>query len=455
MKRLVCYILVLTAISLCQAQEKPLSNRVTPTVQAVANALPWVVNIGTEALVKVNDGYDDFFTDFYFFKLRRMKQKVVKEYNPLGSGIIIDSRGFVLTNLHVVKRAHNIEIRLWNGMSYKGELIGFDAPNDLCLIRMVGGEMPKDLKTAPFAKPDDVLLGESVITIGNPFGLEHSVSQGVLSAINRSYEDDTYPFNDILQTDAAINPGNSGGPLINLDGELIGINQAIRKNASGIGFAIPIKRIEQFLSHWLLPCRFSNAYLGISPTTQLETGKHGIILTDIIPDSPAARAGLKAGDEITSVNGHATPRLIDFGRAVCLTQNNEKVIITLADNRKLKLTAERMPPQLLIQTRLGIQVQELTPALCDALDLRQDLKGLVINEMTQEIPFASHNESWRDVVKRGDIIMKVNNKELKSQQDLVNWLNNSRSGQSLDLLILCFEHQRQSLVALEISTCLY
>ena len=455
MKRLVCYILVLTAISLCQAQEKPLSNRVTPTVQAVANALPWVVNIGTEALVKVNDGYDDFFTDFYFFKLRRMKQKVVKEYNPLGSGIIIDSRGFVLTNLHVVKRAHNIEIRLWNGMSYKGELIGFDAPNDLCLIRMVGGEMPKDLKTAPFAKPDDVLLGESVITIGNPFGLEHSVSQGVLSAINRSYEDDSYPFNDILQTDAAINPGNSGGPLINLDGELIGINQAIRKNASGIGFAIPIKRIEQFLSHWLLPCRLSNAYLGISPSAQLETGKHGVILTEILPDSPAAKAGLKAGDEIIDVNGNPTPRLIDFGRAICLTKSNEKVILTLADNRKIKLTAEPMPPQLLIQTRLGIQVQELTPNLNDALNLRQDLKGLVINEMMAEPLFVMHKESWREVIKRGDIIMKVNGQDVKSTQDLANWLANSRSGQSLEFLILCFEHQRQSLVALEVTTCLY
>ena len=311
------------AFSSLQAQESTTSHRVTPTVRAISSALPWVVNIGTETLVKVNDGYEDDFEEFFFFRFRRAKHKIVKEYAPLGSGIIIDPDGLELTNLHVVKRAKNIEIRLWNGESCQGELVGFDAPNDLCLIRMAERKDATPLKAATFAKPDDVMLGETVLTIGNPF-LRALCLPRCPSAINRTYEDDSY-HSAISQTDAMINPGNSGGPLINLDAQLIGINQAIRRNASGIGFAIPIKRVEQFLSHWLLPCRFSNAYLGISPRAQLEATSTGIKLTEIIPDSPADKAGIKSNDIVTHVNDKQVTRLLDFGHVIAKIKAGQSV----------------------------------------------------------------------------------------------------------------------------------
>ncbi|NLG15681.1 MAG: PDZ domain-containing protein [Lentisphaerae bacterium] len=442
------------AFSSLQAQESTTSHRVTPTVRAISSALPWVVNIGTETLVKVNDGYEDDFEEFFFFRFRRAKHKIVKEYAPLGSGIIIDPDGLVLTNLHVVKRAKNIEIRLWNGESCQGELVGFDAPNDLCLIRMAERKDATPLKAATFAKPDDVMLGETVLTIGNPFGLEHSVSQGVLSAINRTYEDDSYPFSDILQTDAAINPGNSGGPLINLDAQLIGINQAIRRNASGIGFAIPIKRVEQFLSHWLLPCRFSNAYLGISPRAQLEATSTGIKLTEIIPDSPADKAGIKSNDIVTHVNDKQVTRLLDFGHVIAKIKAGQSVKLTLANKKTITVKATEIPQSLLVQTRLGFQVQELTPNLCDALDLSKDLKGLVINEIQPESLFMTQQEIWRDYVKRGDIIIQFANQKVATVDDITKILKHAKSGQFVKIIVLSFQHHRQRLIPLEIQICL-
>ncbi|NLZ64473.1 MAG: trypsin-like serine protease, partial [Lentisphaerae bacterium] len=172
----------------------------------------------------------------------------------------------MLTNFHVVQRAGNVEVRLYNGKSYPAVLVGYDQPNDLCLLRLQGDFQGENaLAAASFAQSGDLLLGETVISIGNPFGLEHSVSLGVLSAFNRNFSEGEISFSDIIQTDAAINPGNSGGPLVNLDGDLIGINLAIRQDAQGIGFAIPLSRIELFLSYWLRPSHFANAYFGFRP----------------------------------------------------------------------------------------------------------------------------------------------------------------------------------------------
>ncbi len=435
-------LLVMAALTLSGAgRARPSGVRETPTVLAVRQVLPWVVNIGTERMVKTNDGYDAFYNQF-FGTYYRARTKMVKEYFPLGSGVIVDSRGLVLTNHHVVRRANNAEVRLWNGESYPAVLVGYDAPSDLCLLRLSGDFDAKPLQAARFANPDDLMLGETVLTIGNPFGLEHSVSQGVLSAMNRSLNDGDIIYDDILQTDAAINPGNSGGPLVNLDGELIGINQAIRNDAQGIGFAIPMRRLVSFLSHWLLPERFGNTWFGIDLRAPFAQGQQGVVVSEVAAASPAAAAGLRAGDEIVAVNGTKVCCMVDLGRAIWRLQEGDRVTVTVADGRDLVWTLDAMPPDILIRTRLGLQVQRLTPTLNQALGLKEDARGLAISEILPEAAFAVQNAPWRNVLKRGDIVFQAGKTETATVADLAAALAETRAGQVFRLGVFLMQFQQ-------------
>jgi serine protease Do len=432
--------------------ESRLANRLTPAVRAVRQALPWVVNIGTQQVLQVNDGYDVFYNDF--FKWYSPRSKEVTEYYPLGSGAIVDPRGLVVTNYHVVQRAQNIEIRLWNGDTHQAELVGFDMSNDLCLLRILGDFTDKPLATAVFALPDDLLLGETVLSVGNPFGLEHSVSQGVLSAINRNFEDSGNRYDDILQTDAAINPGNSGGPLINLNGELIGLNLAVRRDAEGIGFAIPMKRIEQFLSHWLLPERFSSACLGMVLDQPFVMGEKGIVLPEVMPCSDVHRVGLQQGDEVVAVNGQPIRRLVDFGRAVWTLRQGDEVQMSLADGRQVKTVVGTMRASKLIQTRLGLQVQKLTKNLNEALGFKADFRGVTISEIYPEGAFARQQARWRQVLKRGDVIIQAAEQVTPDAEALAEVLRASRSGQTLRFMVLCLEPHYKQYVSLAVDIIL-
>ena len=325
--RYLCLFLLLTLASpLCAEQ---LSARITPAVRAVSKALPLVVKIGSEKYTQFDDPYADFFSNFF-----GKHYNVAKEYYPLGSGVIISENGLILTNYHVVRRAGTVLVRLWDGQQFVASIVGFDQPNDLCLLKLQGDFQAKPLNAATMAKANDLYLGETVITIGNPFGLEHSVSQGVLSAFNRSFTEGDISFSDILQTDAAINPGNSGGPLVNLDGELIGLNLAIRDDAQGIGFAVPLARIELFLAHWLLPSHFTDTYLGLEANIPEIAYRNGLVLPALIPGSPLDKAGLKEGDTVASINGQPLQRPIDFSRAVWQWRAGERSEWQTHDGRR-------------------------------------------------------------------------------------------------------------------------
>lgn len=430
------------------------ATRVTPVVRAVNRALPWVVNIGTQKVIRVNDPFDLFFSQF--FHPHYQKPELSRQFFPLGSGVIIDPAGLVLTNYHVVQRAGSIEIRLWNGKSYPALLVGYDQPNDLCLLRLKGDFSEEDsLTSASFALSEDLLLGETVISIGNPFGLEHSVSSGVLSAFNRSLTEGNISFADIIQTDAAINPGNSGGPLINLDGNLIGINLAIRQDAQGIGFAIPLARIELFLSYWLRPTHFSNSYIGLAAGEMLCTGKTGgLCLPELLPESPLSKAKLKKGDEVIAVNGKIVSRNVDFSRAIWHLNAGDKMELKLADSRTVIVDVEKMPDDKLIATRLGISVQKLTPTLAKVIGFSEDLAGLVISELLPEEKYSMQRNLWRDILKRGDIILEFDGKELSEKSQLVESLSKRHSGEKLRMLVLSINQMRQSYQPLAIEVIL-
>ncbi|MFA5204346.1 MAG: trypsin-like peptidase domain-containing protein [Lentisphaeria bacterium] len=392
------------------------SARRTAITDAVQRVMPCVVNISTERLVQVADPFGQYFDEYF-----RSHGKVVREAIPLGSGVIVDPAGLVVTNYHVVQRASKVLVHPSTGRPRSATLVAADPVNDLALLRLEpAGGAPLD--AVGFAVPDDLLLGETVVAVGSPFGLENSVAVGVLSARNRSFQAGDRTFNDILQTDAAINPGNSGGPLVNADGQLIGINLAIRLNAEGIGFAIPLRRIEEVLAGWLTPATFSQGWLGFTPQTQ--TNGHGGMRAGVgavDSGSPAAEAGLKPGDTITAVNGQPVTRGLDVGRRLWNLKAGDRFTLTLAPAsdttapRLLSLTVAPLAGPPLIRQRFGIQVQELTPALLRAMRLPADLRGLAISDVLSSSPLAEAG------ARRGDLILTVDDREMTTPAQLAEW----------------------------------
>jgi serine protease Do len=399
--------------------------RRTPVVQAVQKVLPSVVNIATQEILRVSDPFEPFFNEFFESPVRYFKQWI-----PLGSGVIVEPTGLVLTNHHVIRRASNIQVRLSDGTMYRASLVAVNTTNDLALLHLDGMPGETLLPAIRAAAPGDLLLGETVVAVGNPFGLENSVTTGVLSARNRVLREGTVVFDDILQTDAAINPGNSGGPLINLDGDLIGLNLAIRQGAEGIGFAIPLQRIEEVLAGWLLPSRFSNAVCGFRPETFVDAAGLQARVAEVYAGSPAAAVGLQVGDQIIAINDRPVERALDVGKVLWKLRAGEVAEIRRNDGSVVNITLREMNQDEIIRHRLGIQVQALTPALQNALGLPKTLFGLAISEVLPEGGLASAE------VQRGDILYKINDTPIQDGEELAKLLRQAIPGQAADLYLV-------------------
>ena len=220
-------------------------------VQAVEKVMPSVVNIATSRIVEVRDFYETLLREFYGLNRPTRREERI---NSIGSGVIIDEEGYILTNFHVLRRAERVQVKLANGEVYDAEPLVATVQKDVVLLKIRPKKPDEKFTAIQFAADDDVLLGETVLALGNPFGLGGSVARGILSSKSRREPTGDEPLDvaDWLQTDAAINPGNSGGPLINLRGELIGLNVAVGQG-QGIGFAIPIKQVSAALSDFFTP----------------------------------------------------------------------------------------------------------------------------------------------------------------------------------------------------------
>ncbi len=285
--------------------------RITPVVKAVQNVGPAVVNITTATRIqgrggRMDDLFSPLFQEFFNLPLPHMQER---EYESLGSGVIIDGkRALVLTNAHVISGAGSIKARLSDGREFSAELVGAGPDFDLAVLQLKDA---KDLPEAEMGDSGDLFIGETVIAIGNPYGFNHTVTTGVISAVNRSVRTDQGVYSDFVQTDAAINPGNSGGPLVNLLGQVIGINTAIHARAEGIGFAIPVNKAKRVVAQLLDKGSVSPVWLGLvgQDLDQRLAGYFGLdrlqgmLITEVYPDTPAAGAGLQTGDLLLSING--------------------------------------------------------------------------------------------------------------------------------------------------------
>jgi len=262
------------------------------------------------------------------------------------------------------------------------------------------------------------------------------VTDGVLSAKNRTLEAGRVTFNDILQTDAAINPGNSGGPLIDLEGKLIGLNIAIDRRAEGIGFAIPVRRVEAVLAKWLVPSRFSLAYCGLVPQTVMRDGQPAALVDEVEPESPAAEVGLQKGDHITHVNDQPVSRAADIGRTLWRLHPGDRLRLQVAGKGLKTITVGTIGPAMLVRQRLGVRLQELSKPLLKALGLSPDLRGLAISEVFPESELAAVE------ARRGDIIVRVGDVDTTKMDDIFRALKDKRPGDTVPVFLLAVENLR-------------
>ncbi|MCB2188112.1 MAG: DegQ family serine endoprotease [Deltaproteobacteria bacterium] len=365
----------------------------------------------------------------------------------LGSGVVVDQAGYVLTNNHVVAEADEITVRFKSGDEYPATIVGRDKKTDMALLKLKGDH---SFPALPLGDSDKIRVGDWVLAVGNPFGLEHTVTAGIISAKGRIIG--AGPYDDFLQTDASINPGNSGGPLINMDGEVVGINTAIVAQGQGIGFAIPVNIVRSVMEQLKTKGRVVRGWLGvmIQPVTSdlakkfgLE-GTAGALVADVVANGPAAQAGMKRGDVVVKFDGkkvadwHYLPRLVALtpvGKSVEVEviRGGEKTTLDvklgeLKEGETAVASGGGQAEQPSLETKLGLSVQDLTPELAKQLGLK-DTKGLVVTKVAPDGPAAEAG------LRRGDVILEAAQKPVGNAEEFQTLAKKLAKGDGLLLLV--------------------
>ncbi|MDB4969132.1 MAG: protease Do [Myxococcales bacterium] len=366
-----------------------------------------------------------------------------------GTGFVIHKSGYILTNSHVIEGADDIRVRLSDERELSARLVGRDERTDIALLKIDAGS---SLAVTPLGNSDDVQIGEWVIAIGNPFGLDHTVTAGIISAKGRR---DVRPggsqsgYYDFIQTDASINPGNSGGPLINARGEVIGINTAMNAQAQGIGFAIPINMAKVIAPMLRQFGKAPRSWMGVYPQSvtvnlkkafNLPDGR-GALVSDVVNDSPAAKAGMQAGDVILDFDGHSIKRADDLmwlvattaaGKRVPMTvyrkgaQSKVEVTLQAAPEEPERTATPKLPPG--HKSPLGMTVSEISPGIARELGNSQ-LRGVVVMSVEPESPAVEAG------LERGDIIMRVGEANVLGLDDYARAVRGVGHGDMIRLLV--------------------
>ncbi len=353
-----------------------------------------------------------------------------------GSGFLLGPEGYVVSNHHVVKDGQSIQVRLADGRVFDAELVGSDPDTDLALLRVIDGT---DLPSVVLGDSDRLEVGDWVVAIGNPFGLDRSVSHGLISAKERVLG--VGPLDDFIQTDALINPGNSGGPLFNMRGEVVGVNSAVISNAQGIGFAVPINMVKDLLPNLLDNGHVERGWLGM--TVVEEPGKHSAQVVDVYPGGPAAAAGLRSGDRVTTINGRPVDSYLQLLRKISLLAPGTLVRMGVqrgAAAREFTArvaerpvrpapagTATELEPQADID-RLGLTVSDLDADAAGRLGARSPFGAWVV-QVTPNGPAA------RAGVRLGDVVVEAAGQRVASVESLRSALTERSAGTKLTLEI--------------------
>lgn len=420
-------------------------DRRNTVVSAVQKISPAVVNISSEYQFQTQRNpfsgfgmepfFDSFFRDFFDPGLERRQKRT-----SLGSGVIIDGkRGFILTNAHVVIQSQSITVSLKDEREFQAQIVGIDPDSDLAVLK-IGN--PEDLPAVEMGNSEDLMIGETVIAIGNPFGFSHTVTTGVISALNRSVRTGDTVYHNFIQTDASINPGNSGGPLLNIHGDLIGINTAIYAKAQGIGFATPINKAKRIVSDLIQYGEVVLSWTGLFlQDLDKELARYlnipvdkGVIVKDVEPGSPAITAGIHKGDIILSLENIPLRSVDDYQQTLKRFSVGSRITFEILRDARQKtrsLTTSVFPEDRafdLAHKLLGISIEDLS------LKNRQRYKisateGVVISRMAPQSYLA---EIGVDV---GDVIRQLDDQTIASLDDFKKAIIKSRQKKTLVILV--------------------
>jgi serine protease Do len=409
--------------------------RLTPAVKVFREASPAVVNISTTTLVTARDtfGFGGIFEEMFDLPFGRRPRQF--EAHSVGSGFLIHQNGYVVTNAHVVDRVSECKIIFADGTQLAGKQVAIDRKNDLAVLKV---DADKPLPHLKLGRSNDLMPGETVVAIGNPLGLQHTVTTGVVSALDRELRfSQEIVYSGLIQTDASINPGNSGGPLLNVLGELIGINTAIRGDAQNIGFAIPVDRLHEVLPAMLDVERLRRVRLGLHFEGGAgEPGVAGVRVQRVDADSPAEKAGLEAGDAVTAIDGTPTPTFIEaFPVLENAPAGTELKLNILRENGKRKTVtvalAEVPKPDgaKLMLAKFGMRVRELTTEDLQQLGLRQPI-GLFVIEVSRT------SQAAREGISAGDLVTSVADWPTSSLDGLGYLLEQVKAGDRLAVRVV-------------------
>ena len=421
--------------------------------QLAEKTKPAVVNISTVKTIKGGgrvyrhyfgqqpNSNQDPFRDFMEPFLRQMPQEDY-EQKSLGSGFIISRDGYIVTNNHVVDGADKIRVKLYNEKEYDAKIVGRDSKTDIALIKIDANNLiPLKLGNSKQAK-----VGTWVVAIGSPFGLEQTVTAGIISAKGRVLG--AGPYDDFIQTDASINPGNSGGPLLNLQGEVIGINTAIIRSGQGIGFAIPSGLARGIIKQLKASGEVARGWIGISMQDitkeiadyyNIDQGK-GVLIADVFKDHPADKAGIKPGDVLIAINKQEINSAKELSRAIAGFGDGTKVRVTIIRKGKeivkeirLGKRSEMEPGQALLKTgfdSFGFKFEKIDSSMAQKFGITQGEKGLLVMDIKQGSGAAS------TPIKPGDILKEVNHKPVNSLEDYTEIIQSIKNNDPVQLLFV-------------------
>ncbi len=419
------------------------------TAEVVAAVKPSVVNISSTKTLRGGGIQSPFFNDPFFRRFfgdefRDSQKPRERKQSGMGSGVIVDKDGYILTNNHVIRNADEIKVTLADKREFKGKVIGADQKTDLAVIKIDSNNLP----VIKLGDSEKLQIGETVLAIGNPYGLNQTVTSGIVSATGRANVG-IADYEDFIQTDAPINPGNSGGALVNIRGELIGINTAIFSTTGGyqgIGFAIPSNMAKSVMESLIRKGKVVRGWLGVTiqPLTpdlakQFNISQEqGVLVGDVIEEGPAEKAGILRGDVITEFDGKEVEDVTNLRNMVANTPPNGEVDIQLmreGQKKTVKVKILEMPSDIQSEHKTfdnlldGVSVQSLTPSLKGSLNIPKRIKGVVITDIRD-------GSAAEGILMQNDVIMEINKEQINDVTDYEKIGSNIKADE--DVLILVF-----------------
>ncbi|MCB9851979.1 MAG: trypsin-like peptidase domain-containing protein [Phycisphaerales bacterium] len=443
--------LIVTAVSLAMTQTvnaqstpmqpvgsdpAPTSNRaerMTPIVRVFQQASPAVVNLSTSRIVTVQRprGFGSLFDDIFDVPSGPRQYKT----QSVGSGFVIHKDGYIVTNAHVVERAAEIKATFADGTELDAREVAVDRQHDLAVLKV---EARGPLPYLKMGRSDDLMQGETVIVIGNPLGYAHTITTGVVSALNRELVfDSDHVYSELIQTDASINPGNSGGPLLNILGELIGINSAIRGDAQNIGFAIPVNQLHKLLPEMLDIERLRRVSFGVHFEGDVSARPEGgVRVKSVDPDTPAAAVGVRPGDVVTAIDNLPTPNFMEAFSLLARTPTGQSLKLDLRRTGQSRASVEvpladrpTANASEMMERFFGVGVREMTRRDQDRYGLRRSI-GLVIESV------AAGSEAEREGLNPGDMITQFGGWAVTDLAELAHLVNQVSSGDLIPIQLL-------------------